>query len=478
MRLLSKFTIAWLIISNAAVATTLYVSSTGTGDGRSQGAPMAWGADVQGTIERVRANGGDVASVLIERGSVYTGGLGMWRTSNVRIGCYGDENKPRPVFRCDKFLHTYAQVDGITIENLDIQHVGAEANGLQLLGHGSGLTIRNCRIQGFAVNVNIQGTTGRWRDVAIEDCVILDATSTSGRAQGVYAEAADGIRITGSIFDRNGTAPSIQSHAVYVHALCSGAEVAGCVFSRSAATGFQARPGGIVADNVFIACPISLTYGYVLGGSDPTPGGVTGSVERNVIVHGRDISPTLIRGIGMQVGNCQPGTVVADNLIAHSQSAQPWEAAMQLYYQHGAGMSGVQVTGNYVVDWNGILVATTITPDKLTFTGNTIHRVRYPLNQGLLQTKPYVAPEWIKARVSDNTFIESATGRTYPGTGAFDDFDGLRAGEYTAAWLASYFRSAWGFEVDEPNPEPEPIETEMTVTVPPGISRLIVEIEQ
>ena len=147
----------------------------------------------------------------------------------------------------------------------------------------------------------------------IQDCIILDATSKGGQAQGIYAENCHGITIDNCVFDRCGTTPSTQSHGVYIHSLCTDLLVSDCVFSRVAATGLQARPGGIVRGNVFVRCPVSLSFGYVLGGSAPTPGGVAGEIRDNVIVEGVDI-PTapspLIRGIGMQIANCKPGVEI------------------------------------------------------------------------------------------------------------------------------------------------------------------------
>src|SRR5690606_768411 len=129
--------------------------------------------------------GGDIHNVLFERGDTFSGGLGKWTTSNVRIASYGDFQKPRPIFRCQQFVLVSGNVGAFTLEDLDLRHTGAEAEGIRCLGYGQGLTFRNLRIQGFANNVTVQGDGGRWRGVTIEDCVLLDATSTSGRAQGL-----------------------------------------------------------------------------------------------------------------------------------------------------------------------------------------------------------------------------------------------------------------------------------------------------
>src|SRR5690606_38167079 len=112
------------------------------------------------------------------------------------------------------------------------------------------------------------------------------------------------------VFDYNGWkeaqfTQTIFNHNVYIHAECSNLVARGNIFSRSSSHGLQARPGGIVENNLFIRCPVACSYGYVLGGSDPTLGGVGGRVDGNVFVEGNDIDDKP-RGIGLQVGNISP----------------------------------------------------------------------------------------------------------------------------------------------------------------------------
>lgn len=453
----------------------LYVSSDGAGDGRTADRPARWTPALQTTP--------DLTEIRFARGHLYDRGPGAWMRPGVMFGAYGNTDVPRPTFWVSNFVLTQQRVDGLVFEDLDIQDTGEEAEGMRFLGGGIGLTIRRCDIIGFANNITVQGTMGRWQDVMIEDCVIADATRTNGRAQGIYVEATDGISISRCVVDRCGTTPSTQSHGVYIHALCTELLVQNTIFSRCAATGLQARCGGRILDNVFIQNPISMTYGYVQGNSNPTPGGVAGSVDGNVIVEGNDIDAAHIRGIGMQLGNMQPGSRVWQNLIARTESAQPWEAAMQLYVQHGIGMRGCEIIENQIIDWNGVLVATNIPVPEMTFARNTIHRVRYPVSQPLMKTRAsmgsYVDTAWLAERSLDNTLIERPDAVRYPMyPHPFTDFDGIRAREYTAAYLARYFRDAYNMSIAPPAPEPEPLPTEMTVTIPPHIERLIVEFKR
>ena len=460
----------------------IYVSSSlQLGDGSAPEKPVNNLLGLQETVKRVRANSDTVEAILFECGSVFTAGLGTWDVSNILLGSFG--NGPKPIFWCQQFMRTYSdKVDNLTISSLDIRYKGVEeANGLQMLSGGNNLVVRDCIIRGFTVNINVQGYSAPWFNVLINNNRILDATSAGGRAQGLYAENTHGLELSNNIFDKCGTTQIIQSHGAYIHALCTDLTADNNVFSRCAGTGLQARPGGTVINNTFIRCPVSLTFGYVLGGSDPTPGGVPGLAENNVIIEGCDIgTPTApqylgARGIGIQIGNLQKDALFRHNLIAKTASVVMWEPAVQFWQNHGTGMQNAMFVDNLIVDWNEVqFLSNAGMPPEFRFENNTVHRIRFHKSP-LLQKAFYTAEYDVQLR-SRNRIIEPPATQQYTGHGGFEDYSGLREGFYKPSWPREFFQSSYNFMPVAPAPEPVP--KMCTFTIPAGTEQVVINIEK
>ena len=102
-----------------------------------------------------------------------------------------------------------------------------------------------------------------------------------------------------------GADPTVFNHNLYINVGIENLVVKNNILTRASATGLQARSGGIVENNLFVQNPISLTYGYVLGGSmdkSVRDTGISGSVTNNIILEGTDIG-SKSRGVAMEIAN-------------------------------------------------------------------------------------------------------------------------------------------------------------------------------
>src|SRR5690606_25252735 len=96
------------------------------------------------------------------------------------------------------------------------------------------------------------------------------------------------------------------------------------------------------------------SYGLVLGGAeDRMPlDGVSGRVTGNVFLQGDDISSSLPRGTGLQLGNLN-GVVVSGNIFSKDASAKPHGSAISIDPSNGGGIRNTVISDNVIDDWNG-----------------------------------------------------------------------------------------------------------------------------
>jgi hypothetical protein len=152
----------------------------------------------------------------------------------------------------------------------------------------------------------------------------------------------------------SGGEKTIFNHNMYVQVTCENLTVKNNISVRAASHGLQARPGGIVEGNLFVDDPLGFSYGLVLGGSSPKPGGVTGEIRGNIVLSSADIEPVnLPRGIGVQLGNIL-SLVMEDNIIAHDKSDKPYGDAIEIS-NNGLGAHDITMQNNIIYDWRGNL---------------------------------------------------------------------------------------------------------------------------
>lgn len=234
----------------------------------------------------------------------------------------------------------------------------ASASGFQFLNDASNVLIENCHTENFRVNMIFQawvpsGASPRLTNMEVRRNIIVDALATnSAHAQGIFADSVDGLLMEENVFDLNGWSPSVPTaniyrHNVYVQTIiggdggCTGVVARGNISARASATGLMLRTGGIAEDNLFLQNPIGLQFGQTSG---PASAGI---VRNNVILDSRDISPTLDRGMGMNLSFAN-GMEVYGNIIAHQSTGTGNIQAIGVDGTH----RNLTIRDNIVYNWN------------------------------------------------------------------------------------------------------------------------------
>lgn len=373
----------WTVVGPASDSRVVYVSRSGGDDGNSglsASSPVKSLAQGESLLRN-----GSADQLLLKRGDTWYESFGNWDKSGrsddepMLIGTYGSGAAP---------LLKTGTANGITTGNTPISHLfiqGIHFNassrdagtgdykgssggsyGLQALSKLHGLTIEGAEFENYRMNVSIQRYFGEMTDVTLRRNVIQNAwsTSTGGHSQGLYVTGVNGIVLEENIFDHNGwnekasgSDPTIFNHNVYMRQDNTGVVVRGNVFSNAASHGLQARSGGLIKDNLFLNNPIQMSFGMI-NGSPGTPGGVTGAVEGNVFLGGRDLDGRGY-GWGLELGNLKRdgNTTVRDNIFAHD--TQNTTAAIMLEYGRNidnvseiTGLNDLTIEDNVVYRWN------------------------------------------------------------------------------------------------------------------------------
>jgi hypothetical protein len=252
--------------------------------------------------------------------------------------------------------------------------------GFTWLDSGRHILIEDCKFDGYKDNISIQGNSGVVEDVIIRRCIVVNAYHSSSHAQGLYASIVRNLTIDACFFDHNGwreglTTATVYNHNIYIQANCTNVAIRDTASVRGSSHGAQLRPGGTVSNCLFSQNAIALligTGGVDGGGVDPLEPVITDAMH-NVIVEGRDISPTSPRGFGIDVLFASGGTI-SHNLIKDQGSATS-PVAITLDGGQGGGNHNVQIVNNVVYNWNGPVVFTGDAQhiSSILFEGNVVH---------------------------------------------------------------------------------------------------------
>ena len=371
----------WTVVTPAGDTRVVYVSSSSGDDSNSGLSDIQPVKTIAKARTLVRNNSADW--LLLKRGDVFRESMLQWDKSGrsaqepVVIGAYGS-HPARPMLATG--IANGFTTGGTPVSNLYViglhfnsssrnpdnpaDFVGTDGGsyGVQTLSRTDNLLFEDSVFDAYKNNVSIQRYHGPVTNVSIRRCQILDAYSTTGRSQGLYMEGVDGITLYQNLFDHNGWDERVsawattQNHNVYLHSSNTGLTYVGNISSNASSHGLQARGGGVVRDNLFLANPIGLSFGLV-NGSTVTAGGVEGEVSGNVFLDSRSIG-TSGRGWGVEIGNTKPGgtTIVRGNIFA--QDSQRQFPAIMLSYgfggdnaQNSVGLNNVTVEDNKVYKW-------------------------------------------------------------------------------------------------------------------------------
>jgi hypothetical protein len=367
----------WTVLQPSADSRIVHVSSSDGADANDGLSPATPVQTIAEGMRRLRDGYPD--HLLLKRGDTWHEAFGFWSKSGrsagepMVVGSYGASSaRPRVIANNEPALRgldkriAYFAFTGMHLQ-VENRPASLGPTGIRWLAPTDQFLIEDCLIEGFSTNVVVQGYFGAIENFQIRRCVVIDAFDTTALSQGMYCENVDGILIEECVFDYNGWkegvyAQTMLNHNVYIHAESKNLIARGNIFSRSSSHGLQARPGGIVENNLFVRCPVSCSYGYVLGGSDPTVGGVGGVVRGNVMLEGNDIGDKP-RGIGIQVGNIAEavGLELSGNYFVRNDSSEPFGAAIELQSGNGLGIHNTLIAGNVCYGYNAGLNAEGVT---------------------------------------------------------------------------------------------------------------------
>jgi len=372
------------VVTPAADTKIVYVSSSQGNDANNGLSPNAPVQSIAKGRSLLRDGAGD--QMLLKRGDFWTGGLGYWKISGkspdqpTLIGAYGEG--ARPEIRNGTSYAFGAGSPSARLHDVVVQGIRfyaaqrdpsnpaydptVKADGIYLAGNIQNLTFEDMSVEYYTNNLVASSYYPDFKNLVIRRSNMSFAYSDwKSHSQGLYIEGVDGILLEGNTFDHNGWSEVVPSgkatifnHNAYIQGISKNLVAKGNIFSNASSHGMQARPGGIVEDNLFLNNPIGLTFGLVNGSGPLVPGGVTGSVSSNVFVGGRDISGEA-RGIGLEIANTKPGTElkVEKNIFTQSYNGSSF-AAINLTVsnnqnngQLAAGLNDVTLSDNIVYKW-------------------------------------------------------------------------------------------------------------------------------
>jgi hypothetical protein len=356
----------WTVLTPSVDSRIIYVSSSGGNDhnsGLSESEPKR---SLAAGYELLRHGHPDW--LLLKSGDTWYESFPQWTRSGRSPGermvvrAYGSGPRPRLMTGSNTavYLNPGGSAHTRNLAFMDL-HLNAHDNpgtaaatGFMLFNGVHNVLIENCYVENYRVNMIFQAFADgiRASNIAVRRSVIADALATnSAHAQGIYADGVDGLLIEECVFDMNGWSPSVPTanifrHNIYIQTTvggdrgCSNVITRGNITARASASGFMMRTGGVSEDNLFLQNPIGLQFGQTSG---PASSGV---VRNNVFLDSRDISPTVNRGMGLNVSYAQ-GVEVTGNIIAHQRSGTKNVQAI--------GVDGtyrnLTIRNNVVYDW-------------------------------------------------------------------------------------------------------------------------------
>lgn len=333
--------------------------------------------------------------LCLRRGDTWTGSMGQWivsgrsKTEPAVVTTYGPStSRPRFATGTGDGITTLqtasspARLEHVRFVGLHFQcnqYDGAngEPRGVRWHVPFEDVLFEDCLFERFHTNIVIEPLGQQGKDFRLRRSVVVDAfTTQNSHSQGLYVSNTDGVLLAQNVFDHNGWREDVAGanatifrHNVYLQTDVSSVHAYGNVFASGGSHGLQARQGGAVDDNLFVNNAIAL----LLGSNNVTTGPIRFTARRNVILAGRDISPSLPRGIGIDVPSAASGTI--ENNVIANQFQAGFPIAISLYDGNtAAGLQDVVVEDNVVYEWHGPVIFQGVQPSVqgVVFRRNTI----------------------------------------------------------------------------------------------------------
>lgn len=353
----------WTVLTPSPDTRFIYVSSSEGDDSNDGLTPQTPKRTLDSARRLMRQASPDW--LMLKRGDVFTEGLrigtrGRSLAEPAVVTSYGQEPaRPviAPTMSDDGLFVGSANWGSFVIRGIEFRapEGGTGRSGIRIVADtGDGLLLEDIKIDGFKDNLQVQGkdSLGGFGTAAVRRSVIVDAHAPfGGHSQGIYFDAVNQPIIVESVLDHNGwaadgSAPAtIFNHNVYIQSNCGPVEVRNNVIARGSSHGLQARPGGIVDDNLFLKNALAM---FVSRSES--------EVTWNVILEGRDIDAQNPRGFGIEIKPIEGG-VVANNIIANRTAASEFGYGIQLHKSNnGVDEFRVDVRDNIIYNWPGTMV--------------------------------------------------------------------------------------------------------------------------
>lgn len=359
------FSQGWTELSPAPESRIIYVSSsTGndSNDGRTQATAVR---SLNRGLDLLRS--GQPDWLLFRRGDTFTGSFGNFEFAGMSpdkplvIGAYGSGPRPKFITGASPAFNLAGgfKREHVAIMSLHLEPgTGHPAGGIRIVtGAVEDLLIEDCYLNQYYVNLIVQGTsTDKIENVRIRRNIILDARGST-HAQAIYSSHTHGLTIEGNIIDRNGwdsdagraASATIFAHNCYIQRSTEGLVFKDNIVMRAGSHGIQARKGGILEDNIFYQNPMSIMMGNEGGQTYETP--VTGTIKRNVILEGIDISPDLRRGNGIVIQHTAQ-IEVTDNILSKNNNSPESAYGISIDGPVTAPVRNALIANNVIHDWD------------------------------------------------------------------------------------------------------------------------------
>ena len=430
----------WTVIGASSDTRTVYVSSSSGSDSNSGLSADRPVRSLSKGASLVRDNAPD--RLLLKAGDSWTetlswGKSGRSASEPLVIGSYG--SGARPMIKAGNrtaFEAAGGDVDHLVIQGIHLSAHTRDPNaggfsrstgsyGIRFVAQTDGLLIEDTVIDQFTNNILLQGFGGTQNNVKIRRSIITDAYGLEGKSQGLYATDVNGLLLEENVFDHNGWNGQVSgagatalSHNAYIAADCNNFTARGNIFSDASSHGLQARAGGTVVDNLFLRNPIHLSFGTV-SGSEIKPGGVTGTVDGNVMLETKPIGSGM-RGWAIDLGNTKSATV-RDNIVAH-EGSRVSSAAINIGYgsnvsnaSSGVGVNNLLIENNVIYDWaQGVSLSGGLKPGGSGYTSLNNLTIRNNEFQDFNWQYHHIVSHWMPASTAEehwsgNKYYEDAS---------------------------------------------------------------------
>ncbi len=347
------------IFAPSADTRIIYVSNSSGNDANDGLAPARAKRTLNAGLSLLRNGYPDW--VLIKRGDTFTnetvsswGKSGRSASERMLIGTYGASNvRPRMNTGSSTFFSTQTvAINHIAIAGLHLvadTWTGSGAGvppGFSWVCSGTNQLFEDNMFERYANHIIAQGYPGRINGLVLNRNFFRDPKRTDNGNTKIYFDNIDGIRLTGNAFVNFRANDSLDSptgtkmsHGTYLHESC-GAVVLENNITYNDRTGFSARPGGRVHNNLSIRTGQSFQVGY------DSANRAVSSFIGNVHTESRDHWNGQPLGGNATFSQNLSGTEIAYNIATHATDGTDPNA-----FVFEGGNGSINFHHNIVYDW-------------------------------------------------------------------------------------------------------------------------------